>query len=54
MLVISRRVGERIQIGDNVFIEVTKIGGSNVTLGIEAPKEVRIVREELKERDRAA
>ena len=47
MLVLTRKVGERIQIGDNITVVVTKSAGNRVTLGIEAPKDVRIVRGEL-------
>lgn len=47
MLVLSRKVGERIQIGENVTLVINRIAGNRVTLGIEAPKSVRIVRSEL-------
>lgn len=47
MLVISRRVGERFLIGDNIMISITAINGLQVRIGIEAPPEVRILREEL-------
>lgn len=50
MLTISRRVGERILIGDDIVIEVVDAGGGSVRLGITAPKEQRIYREELWER----
>mgnify|MGYP002623394790 CR=1 FL=1 len=49
MLVLTRKVGERIQIGDDITVVVTKSSGNRVTLGIEAPKDVRIVRGELAE-----
>ena len=48
MLVLSRKVGDSIQIGDSIKIRVSRISGSRVTLGIEAPDSVRIVRGELK------
>ena len=48
MLVLSRKVGERIQIGDAISVTVTKIAGNRVTLGVSAPKNVRVVRSELK------
>lgn len=47
MLVLSRKVGERIRIGDNVTITVVRITGGGVRLGIEAPTELPVVREEL-------
>jgi carbon storage regulator len=47
MLVLSRKVGERIQIGDNITLVINRIAGNRVTLGIEAPTHVRIVRSEL-------
>ena len=50
MLTISRRVGERILIGDGIVIEVS---GGSIRLGITAPKELRIYREELWERVKA-
>ncbi len=49
MLVLSRKPGERIQVDDDIFITVVRIGRGNVWIGIEAPKGVNIVREELTE-----
>lgn len=48
MLVLSRKVGERIWIGDEISITVVRITGGGVRLGIEAPSEMPVVREELK------
>ncbi len=48
MLVLSRKVGERILIGDNIAVTVVRITGGGVRLGIEAPAEMPVVREELK------
>ncbi len=48
MLVLSRKVGERIWIGDDISITVVRITGGGVRLGIEAPTEMPVVREELK------
>ncbi len=47
MLVITRKVGERICIADDIFVEVLEIAGSSVRIGIEAPTEIRIFRHEL-------
>lgn len=47
MLVLSRKPGERIMIGDAVTITVVRIGPNNVRLGIDAPRDMNIVREEL-------
>ncbi len=47
MLVLSRKLNQEIKIGDNVTITVLKVKGNTVRLGIEAPRNVRIVRGEL-------
>ena len=47
MLVLSRKLSEGIQIGENIRIVVVKIERNGVRLGIEAPADVTIVREEL-------
>jgi carbon storage regulator len=47
MLVLSRMVGERLIIADQIVITVTQIDRGRVRLGIEAPPEVRVLREEL-------
>jgi carbon storage regulator len=47
MLTISRRQGERILIGDDIVVEIVEVSGGSVRLGITAPKEQRIYREEL-------
>lgn len=47
MLVLSRKVGERLVIGGNITVVVNRVAGNRVTLGIEAPDTVRIVRGEL-------
>jgi carbon storage regulator len=48
MLVLSRKVGEKLVIGNNITIVVNRIAGNRVTIGIDAPDEVRIIRGELK------
>lgn len=47
MLVLTRKPGERVNIGGNVVVVVTRVAGNRVTIGIEAPDDVRIVRGEL-------
>lgn len=47
MLVLSRKSGERILIGEDVTVTVVRIGPNTVRLGIDAPREMNIVREEL-------
>jgi len=47
MLVLSRKVGERILIGDHVAITVVRINATTVRLGVDAPSKLVVVREEL-------
>ncbi len=47
MLVLSRKSGQRIQIGDDITVEIRRIAGNRVTIALEAPKSVRILRGEL-------
>lgn len=48
MLVLSRKVGERILIGDNVAVTVVRVAQGVVRIGIEAPENLAVVREEVK------
>lgn len=50
MLVLSRKTGEVILVGDNIKIVVIDVRGDRVRLGIEAPPEVIVLREEVKDR----
>jgi len=52
MLVVTRKLGERITIGDDITITLIDIKGSQVRLGIEAPKHISIHRQEIYERIR--
>jgi len=52
MLILTRKLGERITIGDNIVITLLEITGSQVKLGIEAPKGISIHRQEIYERIR--
>jgi carbon storage regulator len=58
MLVITRKTGERICLGDDITITVLEVVGSTVRLGIDAPAEIPVFRHELweavKEENRAA
>ena len=47
MLVLSRKPGEKILIGDDVTVTIVRIGPNTVRIGIEAPRTMNIVREEL-------
>ena len=47
MLVLSRKIGQSIIIGNNVRIKIVEIRGQQVRLGVEAPDDVAIVREEI-------
>ncbi|MFO0926816.1 MAG: carbon storage regulator [Gemmataceae bacterium] len=47
MLVLSRKLGEKIYIGDNICITVVDIDRGKIRLGIEAPRDVPIYRQEL-------
>ena len=48
MLVLSRKVGERILIGDKIAVTVVRIGQGGVRLGIDAPNDLEVIREELR------
>ena len=50
MLVLTRRLGESINIGDDVKVTVVDIDGKQVKIGIEAPRDISIFREEVYER----
>lgn len=47
MLVLSRRERERIRLGDSIVVTVVRVAGDRVRLGIEAPPEVLVLRDEL-------
>ncbi len=52
MLVLSRKLGQRFQVGDDVRITIVKIDRNSVRIGIEAPDHVSIRREEISAGDR--
>lgn len=51
MLVLSRKVGEKLLLDGNITVEVVKIQGNRISLGIVAPSNVKILRGELKPMD---
>ncbi len=53
MLVLSRKVGESIVIGDDIKVTLVRMSGNRVSVGIEAPAHVRVMRSELIEHDRS-
>lgn len=58
MLILSRRVGECVTIGNDIVVKVLEVSGNQIRLGISAPREVRVLREEIyqamREENRAA
>ncbi len=52
MLILTRRVGETVMIGDNVTVTVLGVKGNQVRLGVNAPRDVAVHREEIYERIR--
>lgn len=53
MLVLTRKPDQKIQIGDNICITIVRVKGQSVRIGIDAPKEVRVMRTELTEGESA-
>lgn len=49
MLVVSRKENQRIRIGDNIVVTVIRIGNNQVKIGILAPADVKVLRNELAE-----
>jgi carbon storage regulator len=58
MLIITRRPGEKVMVGDDVVVHVLEVAGNSVRIGIEAPRSVPVYREEIwnavREENRAA
>jgi carbon storage regulator len=50
MLVLTRKLGESIRIGDNIIVKVVDLDSRHVKLGIDAPKSISVNREEIYER----
>lgn len=47
MLILTRRVGETVMIGDDVVVTVLRVKGNQVRIGVDAPKSVSVQREEI-------
>jgi carbon storage regulator len=52
MLILTRRAGEALRIGDDIEVTVMAVNGSQVRIGINAPRDVAVDREEIAERKR--
>ena len=54
MLILTSRVGETLQIGNDISVTVVEVNGNQVRIGIAAPKDVPIMRDDAKKRQPAA
>jgi carbon storage regulator len=54
MLVLSRRERERVRLGDSIVVTIVRVSGDKVRLGIEAPADMLVLRDELESHDQAA
>lgn len=53
MLVLSRKERERIRLGDSIVVTIVRVSGDKVRIGIEAPADVLVLRDELESREAA-
>lgn len=54
MLVLSRRERERVRLGDSIVVTIVRVSGDKVRLGIEAPADMLVLREELEPHEQPA
>jgi len=54
MLVLSRKESERIRLGDSIVLTIVRVSGDKVRLGIEAPPNILVLRDELQPHEQAA
>jgi carbon storage regulator len=54
MLVLSRKAAERIRLGDSIVLTIVRVSGDTVRLGIEAPPDILVLRDELQPHEQAA
>jgi carbon storage regulator len=47
MLILTRRIGEKLMIGDNVTVSILGMKGNQIRIGIEAPRDIQVNREEI-------
>jgi carbon storage regulator len=47
VLVLSRKVGDKIKIGDDVYVTIVNIRGGTIRVGIDAPRETKVIRSEI-------
>lgn len=52
MLILTRRIGEAVKIGENITVAVLGVKGLQVRIGIDAPKDVTVLREEVADRNK--
>jgi carbon storage regulator len=52
MLVLSRKESERIRLGDSIIVTVVRVSGDKVRLGIEAPPDILVLRDELQSHEK--
>jgi carbon storage regulator CsrA len=53
MLILTRKIGETLMVGDNVTVKVLSVKGNQIRLGVEAPRNISVHREEVYERIQA-